>query len=103
MSTTAADYLKQRYLQTERPLRQQVTDAERERDRIRGELHVERVHHIQTRNERDMLARKLAAMSSQRGELKMLVAKAITVLARHKEHADCRALSADLAKRLETL
>jgi hypothetical protein len=50
-----------------------------------------------------MLARRLAEMSSQRGELKMLVAKAITVCGRHKEHADCRQLSADLAERLEKL
>ena len=55
------------------------------------------------KRERDMLARRLADVSHQRGELKMLCAKAITVLARHKEHADCRALAADLAKRLETL
>jgi hypothetical protein len=101
--TTAAEYLRDRYLKTERSAATQIADAERARDRIRGELHVERVAHIQTRNERDMLARKLAEMSSQRGELKMLVAKAITVCGRHKEHADCRQLASDLAERLEKL
>lgn len=55
------------------------------------------------KRERDMLARRLADVSHQRAELKMLVAKAITVLRRHKEHDDCRHLSAELAERLETL
>lgn len=101
--TTAAEYLRERYLKSERPAATQIADAERARDRHRADLHIERVAHIQTRNERDMLARKLAEMSSQRAELKMLVAKAITVTSRHKEHADCRALAAELAKRLEAL
>lgn len=74
--TTAADFLRDRH-----SLRPQTT----------------------LKRERDMLARRLADVSHQRAELKMLVAKAITVLARHKEHADCRALSAELAKRIETL
>lgn len=59
--------------------------------------------HKDTREERNMLARRLADVSRQRAELKMLVAKAITVLRRHKEHDDCRHLSAELAKRIETL
>lgn len=101
--STAAEYLRERYLKSERPAATQIADAERERDRNRADLHIERVAHMQTRNERDMLARKLAEMAHQRAELKMLVAKAITVTGRHKEHADCRRLVAELAKRLEEL
>ena len=101
--TTAAEYLRDRYLKAERPAATQIADAERARDKHRADLHIERVAHMQTRNERDMVTRQLATRSHQNGELKMLVAKAITVLGRHKEHDDCRHLAAELAEKLEAL
>lgn len=90
MSQTAAEYLKERYLKTERPLRQQITDAERERDRIRGELHVERVEHIKTRNERDMLARKLADLSTKHTDARIVLTMALTALKPYEEHVEAR-------------
>lgn len=101
--TTAAEYLRERYLKSERPAATQIADAERARDRHRADLHIEKVAHMQTRNERDMLARKLAEVSSKKSEAMILLAKAITVCGRHKEHDDCRHLSAELAGKLEAL
>lgn len=82
MSATAGEYLRQIY----------------GRPAPRRDLELEHVT-----AERDMLARRLAEMAHQRAELKMLVAKSITTLGRHREHADCRRLVAELAKRLEEL
>jgi hypothetical protein len=55
------------------------------------------------KRERDMLARQLAAVSRKNAELTILLAKAITVCGRHKEHDDCRHLAAELAGKLEAL
>lgn len=82
MSATAGEYLRQTY----------------RRPAPRRDLELEHVT-----AERDMLARRLAEMAHQRAELKMLVAKSITTLGRHKEHADCRRMITDLVKRLEEL
>jgi len=74
--TTAADFLRDRH-----SLRPQTT----------------------LKRERDMLARQLADVSKKKSEALILLAKAITVCGRHKEHDDCRHLSAELATKLEAL
>lgn len=105
MSTPIEKILPREALQHIRPrsAATQVEDAKRELSQTKAQLHVERGHHKQTREERDMAARQLAVRAHQNGELRMMVAKAITVLGRHKEHADCRQLSAELADRMEQL
>jgi phosphoheptose isomerase len=55
------------------------------------------------KRERDMLARQLADVSRKNAELTILLAKAITVCGRHKEHDDCRHLAAELAGKIEAL
>lgn len=82
MSATAGEYLRQIY----------------GRPAPRRDLELEHVT-----AERDMLARRLAEMAHKRAELKMITAKAVTVLGRHKEHADCRRMITELVKRLEEL
>ena len=55
------------------------------------------------KRERDMLARQLANVSRKKSEAMILLAKAITVCGRHKEHDDCRHLAAELAGKIEAL
>jgi len=80
-----------------------IADAEFSRDQAKADLHTERVTHTQTRKERDMVTRQLQKVARKRNEALILLAKAITVCARHKEHDDCRHLSAELAEKLEAL
>lgn len=96
--STAAEYLKQRYLKTERPLKQQVTDVERERDRLRSELRIEQVEHLRTRNERDMLARQLQKMSTQHTDARVILTKALAVIKGYREHVEARAVYKDIRR-----
>lgn len=98
MSTTAADYLRQRYLKTERPLKQQISDVERERDRLRSELRIEQVEHLRTRNERDMLARQLQKMSTQHTDARIMLTKTLPIVKRQREHKDTRDVYKELLR-----
>jgi hypothetical protein len=67
-----------------------IADAERERDRIRAELHVERVAHIKTRGERDMLARRLADVSTKLTDARVILTMALSALRGFRQYVEAR-------------
>lgn len=67
-----------------------IADLERELARVKGELHVERVEHKQTRNERDMVSRSLADVSKKLTDARVILTMALTALKGFRQYVEAR-------------
>jgi hypothetical protein len=127
--TTAVEYLRQRLGVRPRSVDERVRDAEELRDKAIGQASTARTERNMLARQlksrmmenarkgaelaaaKEALAQKderiaaylaeIQRLSSLVGEYRVDIACAITVTGRHKEHEDCRHLSARLAAKLE--
>ena len=88
--TTAVEYLKAREQITQRPAATRIRDAEHARDRAIAERDIAMRELATVREERDMVTRRLADLSSRHGDARIILTMALSALKEHREHATAR-------------